>query len=186
MKSNLYIDKYRPNLQATQDAFKKELQNVRTGRASTAVLEDVMVESYGMMQPLKNVASLSIPENTSIAIAPWDKTMLKEIEIALNKANLGMSIVNTGEKIIAKMPMMTEENRKQMVKVIGQKSEDARIAIRQIRDDIKSEIIAAEKAKEMNEDDKYQNLSLLDEYIDEQNMMIDKMRDQKEVEVMTI
>lgn len=173
-------------MQTIQDMYKKDLMNVRTGRASTGLLEDVLVECYGSMQPLKNTASLSIPENTSIAIAPWDKTILKDIEVALNKANLGMSIVNTGEKIIAKMPMMTEENRKQMVKVIGQKSEDARIALRQVRDDIKSEIIAAEKAKEMSEDDKYQNLSELDEYIDEQNMQIDKLRDQKEVEVMTI
>lgn len=186
MARNFFIDLHLTQFQQALENFKRELQSLRTGRASTILVEEVSVEAYGSMQPLKQLASLSVPENNAIAISPWDKSVMKDIEVALNKANLGLSIVNTGDKIIAKLPLMTEENRKAMVKLLGAKAEDARIVIRKIRDEVKTAIVNAEKNKEITEDDKYQNISELDEYIADLNKQVDGMREAKEKEIMTV
>jgi ribosome recycling factor len=186
MARNFFIDLHLQQFTNALEAFKKDLQGLRTGRASTVLVEEVLVEAYGSMQPIKQVASLSIPENNAIAIVPWDKSIMKDIENALTKANLGLSIINTGDKVIAKLPLMTEDNRKAMVKVLGTKAEDARITVRQLRDEVKSAIIAAEKNKEIAEDDKYQNISELDEYIVDMNKQIEEARAAKEKEIMTV
>src|SRR5690606_28524329 len=103
---------------------------IRTGRANTSLVEEVSVDAYGAKQMLKNVASLSVPESNTIAIQPWDKGVIKDVEAALKAANLGLEIVNLGEKILAKVPMLTEETRKEMVKLLGKKIEESRIAVR--------------------------------------------------------
>lgn len=184
--ANLFIENHKIQFQQAIESFKKDLQSLRTGRASTALIEDVMVEAYGSMQPIKQLASLSIPENNAVAIAPWDKSVLKDIENALTKANLGLSIINTGDKVIAKLPLMTEENRKAMVKVLGAKAEDARVSVRKVRDEVKTATVNAEKNKEITEDDKYQNIAELDEYIASLNKQIEELREAKEKEIMTI
>jgi len=186
MSVNLYIQKHKSDFDKAMDFLKSELKSIRTGRANTALIDAVLVEAYGTMQPLSNVASLSIPESNSIAIVPWDKTIMKDVEKALEKANLGLSIINTGEKVIAKMPLMTEETRKQMVKLLGQKVEESKVQIRQIRDKVKETITVAEKEKEVTEDDKYQYLAELDTFVSELNKVIEKLREEKEEEVMTV
>jgi len=186
MALNLYVQKYKPEFDKAMDFLKSELKSIRTGRANTALVDAIQVEAYGSMQPLSNVASLSIPENNAIAIVPWDKSIMKEVENALQKANLGLSIINTGEKVIAKMPLMTEETRKQMVKLLGQKVEESKIQIRQVRDKVKESVTLAEKNKEATEDDKYQYLAELDNYVVDLNKTIEELRKDKEEEIMTI
>ena len=159
---------------------------MRTGRANTAMVEEVLVECYGAMQPIKQIASLSIPDNASIAIAPWDKTVMKAVETAILKASTGLSVVNTGDKIIARLPIMTEENRKDIIKILGKKIEEGKVAIRQLREKVKTAVIEAERNKEISEDDKFQELDLMEKYCDSLTEEIEKMRQEKEKEIMSI
>ncbi|MCC6639269.1 ribosome recycling factor [Candidatus Falkowbacteria bacterium] len=186
MARNLYIDKFKTDFDNALAHAKSDVAGIRTGRANTKILEDVMVEAYGALQPIKNLANLSIPENTAIGIDPWDKSLMKAIEKAIIDANLGLAVVNTGAKLLAKVPLLTEETRKDMVKLLGRKIEDARISVRKLRDTVKDAITSAEKSKEITEDDKFAYLAGLDEFIDEQNEILEKMRDDKEKELMTI
>ncbi len=166
--------------------LKKELGSLRTGRAQSALVENMLVEAYGSRQVLKQLASISIPEPRSISIEPWDKSIIKEVEKALQMSNLGLSIVNVGNKIFAKVPMMTEENRKELLKVLGQKLEAAKISIRQIRDKTKEAILKAEKDNGITQDDRYQYLADLDNYISDLNKKSQEICEEKEKEIMTI
>jgi len=186
MAKNIFIDKHKASFDKSLDFLKRDMAAIRTGRANASIVEEVMVEAYGAMQPIKNLANLSVPESSSIAIQPWDKSIMKDIEIALTKANLGLGIVNTGDRVIAKVPMLTEETRKEMVKLLGNKVEEARISVRKIRDEVKDEITTAEKNKEMTEDDKYQYLDELDNFVQEMNKKIEEMREEKEAELMKV
>ncbi len=184
--SNIYIDQYKEEFEKVIDHLKKELNALRTGRAQATLVENLQVEAYGAMTPLKQLASISVPDAKSISIEAWDKNILKDIEKALNYSNLGLSVVNTGEKIIAQIPPMTEENRKELLKIMGEKVEDARISLRQIRDKVKEEILKAEKEKEITEDDKYKYLTDLDNLVTDYNKQIDKLAEEKEKEIMTV
>ncbi len=184
--SNIYIDKNKEEFEKVISHFKDELMTLRTGRAQAILVENIPVEAYGATTPLKQMASISIPEAKSISIEPWDKSVLKDIEKALTYSNLGFSVVNTGDKLIAKIPPMTEENRKEILKVIGDKSEKARISLRQLRDQIKEEILAAEKSKDITEDDRYSYLADLDNLVTDYNKKIEEMAKEKEQEIMTI
>ncbi len=186
MATNIFIDEYRDDVEKAFDFLRDELAKIRTGRANTSLLEEVTVDAYGAKQMLKNVASLSVPESSTIAIQPWDKGVIKDIEAALKAAHLGLEIINLGEKILAKVPMLTEETRKEMVKLLGKKTEETRIAVRKIRDEIKEKIISSEKAKEIGEDDKYQYLGELDEFIQDINKRIEAAREEKEAELMRV
>jgi len=185
-QANQYIDQYQAEFDKAIEHLKSELNSLRTGRAQTTLLENVQVEAYGAFSPLNQLASLSIIDAQSIAIEPYDKSILKDIEIGISKSNLGLSVVNTGEKLIAKVPPMTEENRKDLVKMLGEKVEDTKISIRQIRDKVRELIMDAEKNKEITEDDKYKFLTDLDNYTSEQNKTIDEMAKEKESEIMTV
>ena len=186
MAKNIYLDRHKVSFDKVLENLLRDMSGIRTGRANTTLVEEVMVEVYGGMQPIKNLASLSIPESSSIAIQPWDKSIMKDMENALNKANLGLGIVNTGEKIIAKVPLLTEETRKEMVKLLGHKVEDARIAIRKVRDTVKDEIVNDEKEKLMSEDDKFQYLDELDEHVSDLNKKMEDLRGDKEKDIMKI
>lgn len=184
--SNVYIDKYKNEFESALEHFKKDLQSLRTGRAQATIVENVPVEAYGVTTPLKQLASISIPESKSISIEPWDKNVIKDIEKALTYANLGLSVVNIGGKLIAKVPPMTEENRKELIKILGKKQEEAKIAIRQVRDKIREAIIEAQKKNDITEDDKYQYFADLDNYTIDYNKNIEKVSEEKEQDIMTI
>jgi len=185
-KSNIYIEKNKSELDKNIEHLNKELASLRTGRAQATLVENVQVEAYGAITPLKQLASISVPEAKSIAIEAWDKSILKDIEKALTHSNLGLSIVNAGEKLIAKVPAMTEENRKQLLKVVGEKIEEARIGIRKVRDKIKEMILTAEKDKEITQDDKYEFLADLDNFVSDYNDKIEELKEKKEKDIMTI
>ncbi|OGY41060.1 MAG: hypothetical protein A2Y82_01440 [Candidatus Buchananbacteria bacterium RBG_13_36_9] len=183
---NIYISQNKTEFENAIAHLKKDLMTLRTGRAQTAIVENLLIEAYGGKQILKQLASISIPEPKSISIEPWDKNLLKEIEKALNFSNLGLSIVNAGNKIIAKVPLMTEENRKGLLKVLSQKLETAKISIRQIRDKVKESILAAEKNKEITQDDRYKYVADLDNYVTDINKKLESITKEKEEEIMTI
>jgi len=184
--TNQYIDQHKEEFDKTIEHLKKELAGLRTGRAQSTLVENLQVEAYGAMTPLMQLASISVPDAQTIAIEPWDKNILKDIEKGLSFSSLGLSVVNTGEKLLAKVPPMTEENRKELLKIMGEKVEEDKISIRQTRDKVKEAILKADKDKEITEDDKYKFLADLDNYVTERNKEIDKMAEEKEKEIMTV
>jgi len=134
------------------DTFKGELAGLRTGRASLALLDGVFVDYYGSPTPLNQVASLTVPEPTTIVIAPWEGKIIPEIERAILKSNLGLNPSNDGKAIRLHIPALTEERRRELVKVAHSYAEGARNAIRQIRRDGNERLKKMEKGKEISED----------------------------------
>jgi len=166
--------------------FSDELSSVRTGRAHTSLVENLLVDSYGAPTPMKHVASLSIPDQRTILISPWDAGVLKEIEKAITAAQVGAQPVNDGVSVRLSLPQLTEENRKNLVKIIGQKQEQTKISIRLLRDRLRDEIIKAHKDNELTEDDKFRLQKDLDEITKEFGVRVDIISQEKEKEIMTI
>lgn len=184
--TNLYIDQHKKEFDKALEHLKNELMALRTGRAQATLVENLQVEAYGAMTPLQQLANISVPDAKTVSIEPWDKSIIKDIEKALSYSNLGLSVVNTGEKLMANVPPMTEENRKGLTKILGEKVEATKISIRQIRDKVKEEILKAEKENAITEDDKYKFLTDLDNFTSEQSKQIDKTSQEKEQEIMTV
>ncbi len=183
---NQYIENKKEEFAKTVDFFKKEISSLRTGRANPNILDGIQVDSYGTKTPLNGVASINVPDGQSITLAPWDKNVIKEIEKAIVDANLGVGVVNEGDKIRINIPKMTEENRKDLVKKLNEKNEAAKISLRKTRDEIKSNIESDEKNKEITEDDKFRFIKDLDEEINNQYDILKGIKDAKEGDIMTI
>ena len=168
------------------DSFNESLQSIRAGRANTSLLDKIYVDYYGQQSPLNQVASLSAPEPRLLAIQPWDATLIPEIEKAIQKSDLGITPSNDGKIIRLVIPQLTEERRKDLTKLVGKYSEEAKVSIRNIRRDAMEDVKKAEKAKEISEDDKitYEEdiQKLTDKYIKE----VDKVAENKEKELMEI
>jgi ribosome recycling factor len=183
---NQYLQAKIGDFAKTIDFFKKDISQLRTGRANPAILDGVLVEAYSAKTPLQGLASITVPDAKSVLVAPWDKSILKEIEKAITAASLGCGVVNEGDKIRLTMPPTTEEDRKNQVKKLNEKLEEARIAIRQTREQVKTAIEKAEEDKAMSEDDKFRFEKELDEEVAKRNEELKGLRDRKEVEIMTI
>lgn len=180
------IDKKRPEMEKSIEHFKEELGQLRTGRASVAMVEGLTVDYYGSKSPLKQVASITIPEPRTIMISPWDKDNLVNIEKAIRESQLNFNPNNDGQVIRINIPVLTEERRKDLVKVLNQKAEDAKISIRKHREDVWDEIQKAEKEGLMGEDDKFTGKDKLQEVVDEFNKKIEAIRAEKEAEILTV
>ncbi len=167
-------------------ALKKEMTKVRTGRASTALLDDVKVEYYGVLTPLSQVATLSVPEARLITVQPWEKNLLPAIEKAIFKADVGLTPSSDGQIIRLPVPALTEERRLEMVKLIKRMAEDARISVRSARREANENLKMLEKEKEITEDEQKRGekdvQALTDEYIDS----IDTVLQAKERELMEV
>lgn len=168
------------------DHLKHEIGALRTGRAHPGILESVLVEAYEVLQPLSAVASVTVPDARSLLIDPWDKSLVKAIETGIIKADLNLAPSVQGTQIRITLPAMTEESRKQLVKILGEKVEDARKGIRVVRDEAKSAVQAAEKEGEVSEDSKYKLLEQLDKTAAGMNERIKNIGAEKEQEIMTI
>ncbi len=180
------IDQYQPEFVATIQHLESDLQSLRTGRASSALIEDVRVEAYGSSTDLKSIASISIPDAKTIQIEPWDKSLVGAVEKALIIANLGMQPNVAGSVIRLNLPQMTEENRRAIVKQVHEKAEHARIAIRTVRETVRDAINTAEKNKEIAEDEKFRLQEQLEKKMKDVNESIQEIADKKETEIMTI
>jgi len=166
--------------------LKSEFAKLQTGRASAILVEDIMVEAYGSMQPLKNLAQINIPEVRSIFIKPWDKGVLRSIEIAITNSGQGFNPNNNGEAIILNLPQLTEERRKELSKMVGKLAEECRITIRQARQVAHQQINDAEESKEITEDERDGANDRLQEMVNEANKSVDEMAKKKEEEVMKV
>ena len=183
---NNFIQEKKSEFDASIDFFKKDISTVKVGRANPAMLDGVVVEAYGVKNPLNAVCNIAVGDSRSLILTPWDKAVTKSIEKAVIEANLGVGVLNDGEKIRLSIPQMTEENRKDAVKKVNEKQEKARVSIRQIRDEVKSAIEDAFSDKEIGEDDKFRFIKDLDEEVDKLNSLIKEIRDKKELEIMEI
>lgn len=163
-----------------------ELKKVRTGRAAVGMLDSIRVNYYGTPTPLNQVAALSTPDARSFLISPWESSVLKEIEQALVKSDLGMSPMNDGKVIRLKVPELTEERRRDLVKNIKKICEDARVAVRMVRRDVNEEIKKSQKDKAISEDDSKRQQEEVQKITDDCIKKIDQLAADKEKELMTV
>jgi ribosome recycling factor len=150
------------------------------------MVENLNVEYYGAKSPLKQVASINIPEPRMIVIQPWDKGSLVYIEKAVNEAQLGLNPVNDGQVVRIVIPALNEERRAELVKMLGKYAEEAKVAVRQAREESWNEIQDMVKSGKMAEDDKFRGKDLLQKYVDEYNGKIEEVREKKEKEIVEI
>lgn len=183
---NTYIQSQQAEFNNVIDFFKKDLTSFRTGRANPNMLDGVTVEAYGTQTPINGVAGIALADARCIVVTPWDKGVIKGIEKAIIEANLGLGVVNEGDKIRVTVPPMTEENRRDLVKKINERQEKSKISVRQIREEIKNVIEEASKDKEIGEDDKFKFIKELDEFVASKNEEIKDIRDKKEKDIMEI
>src|SRR5580700_9304609 len=166
------------------NVFRDELRGLRTGRATPALVDSLRVEYYGSPTPLKQLAQISTPDPTSIIIRPFDQGCLKDIEKAIRSSDLGMSPNNDGKMIRLQVPPMSGEQRQKMVARIKKSSEDAKVAIRNIRRDANKHFDQAEKAKEMTEDERDQGKEEVQNLLKKYEDKVQEMADKKSKEVM--
>jgi len=170
------------NMQSAIENMEKRLLNIRAGRANPAILDSVMVNYYGALTPLKQLATISIPEARQLMIKPFDKGSLSAIEKGIYEANIGLTPNNNGEVIILNIPALTEDTRKEYVKQAKTISEDCKIALRNVRQDSNNEI----KKSEMTEDEQKEATEEVQELINKYNKIVDEKIKIKEQELMTV
>jgi ribosome recycling factor len=166
--------------------FKGELLTVRSGRAMPSLVEHVKVEAYGTITPLIELASITTPEPKLLVVSPWDKNILKDVERALTAANLGMSPVIDGAVIRLNLPALTEERRRELVKVVNTKHEEAKGTIRRVREEVLKVFKDQKTAGTMPEDEFFMVQKDLQKLVDEVNAQAKSLAEDKEKEVMTI
>lgn len=168
------------------EATKEDFATVRTGRARPSLLNNVMVDYYGTPTPVNQMAKVSAPEARLLVIEPWDKSMLGDIERAILKANLGLTPNNDGNLIRINIPQLTEERRKELVKVVREKAEKGKIAIRNIRQDANNELKKLESNGEISEDTYRRGLETIQELTDSYIEKVDELLKDKEAEIMEV
>lgn len=165
---------------------KEDLTSLRTGRATSSLVDALPVQYYGNTTPLKRMASIMVPEPTVIVIQPWDKQAMGDIEQAIRNSSLGISPVNEGTQIRLVLPPLTEERRNQLIKSLHEKAEAGKVSLRNVRKDTWEEVQKQVKAGELTEDDKYRYEEDLNKIIDGYNKEIEKLCADKEQELKTI
>jgi len=140
-------------MQGALDTVAREFAGVRTGRATTALLEGVRVDAYGTPTPVNQVASVSVPDPRTLVIQPWDQSLLRQIEKAIQRSDLGLTPANDGKIVRLTIPPLNEERRKQLAKAVGKLAEEARVAVRNVRREAKEKVRALAKDKKLSEDD---------------------------------
>ena len=178
-----FISDAKPQFEKALDHLVHDIGVLRTGRANPSLVEDVQVEAYGTVQALKTLAAISTPDSRTIAIDPWDGSVTKNIESAIQKSDIGIMPVVDGKTIRVTMPMMTDENRQRMVKVLKEKLEDARVAVRRVREEVKKKI---EKEEGVSKDDVRADVAELETVVKDYMAKVEVIGDKKEKQVTTI
>jgi ribosome recycling factor len=176
----------RTRMQKSIENLQEEFKRIRSGRANAGLVEGLMVDYYGNRTPLKQLASISVPEPRLIVVQPWDKGSLGEIEKAFHRSDLMLTPNNDGKVIRINIPPLTEERRKELVKVAKGKGEDARIAIRNIRRDGNEEVKLAEKEGHVSEDASKKAMEDIQKITDEFIEQVNGLLEQKEAEIMEV
>ncbi|MDD5290055.1 MAG: ribosome recycling factor [Patescibacteria group bacterium] len=179
------------NIQDKKEFFEKilehtkiEIGGLRTSNVTPSLVENIKVDVYGSKMPLIQLGSISVPEPRQLLVETWDKNILKDVEKALETASLGLSIKNEGNFLRLTMPPMTEDTRKQVIKLLNEKIEKSRISLRALRDEIRNEIQTAEKNKDIDEDSKFRLQEDLDKTTREYTAKVEEMGEKKEKEIL--
>ena len=173
-------------MKKTLEALKNDLGKVRTGRAHTGLLDHVMVDYYGTQTPLSGVANVSLIDARTIGISPWEKKMVAAIEKAIRESDLGLNPAAMGDTIRVPMPALTEERRKELIKVVRGESENARVAVRNLRRDANHALKESLKKKEISEEDERRAQDDVQKLTDRHVAEIDKMLQHKEAELLAV
>ena len=171
-------------MQGAVEALAREFAGVRTGRASTALLEGIRVDYYNTPTPVTQVASLSVPDPRTILVQPWDASVLPKIEKAIQKSDLGVTPTNDGKVIRLAIPPLNEERRKQLAKSVGKLAEDGRVAVRNVRREAKDKLRALAKDKKISEDDEKRSEAELQKLTDRFIQRVDELLKKKEQEIL--
>ncbi len=186
MTVNEIIKEAESRMKKAVEVVRDEFAHLRTGKASPALLDIVKVEYYGTILPIKQVANILVHGSKTLVIQPWDKSALGAIEKGIQKANLGLNPVNDGNIIRIEIPPLTEERRKELIKVAGQIAENGRVSVRTIRRESNESLKKAEKEGEIGEDESFSGQKRIQELTDKYITEIDKLLKLKEEEIMTI
>lgn len=174
------------SMKKSVDALRKDLNRIRTGRASLALLDGIMVDYYGSSTPIHQLASLSIPEPRQIVIQPWDSQAIQDIEKALHKSELGLTPMNDGKVIRISLPPLTAERRKELVKVVRKMGEEFKVQIRNHRRDANDLLKDLKKEKEISEDEQRKGQERIQKTTDQYIAKVDEVVAEKEAEIMEI
>lgn len=183
---HIFLVSNKSQFEAVTDHLHKDLAALRTGRATPALVEDIRVNAYDSVMELKGLASISVQDSKTIVIDPWDKGLIQAIEKGIRDAGTGLSPATDGGVVRIVLPSMTEETRLKLVKLMKEKLEDSRIALRGVRENIREEILEKERNKDMSEDEKFKLLDELEKLTKEYNESISAMGEKKEEEIMTV
>ena len=168
------------------DAFKRDLTQLRTGRATPALVENIDIDYYGSMTPLKQIASISTPDARAIMIQPWDTAAMREIEKSLQTSDMGFNPSNDGSIITVPIPPLTQERRQEMVKLLKGKMEDGKISVRNVRRDGLESLRKLEKEKSISQDDGRRAQDQLQKTTDGHTKLIDETGSAKEAEILQV
>ncbi len=177
---------YKEKMSKTISVLKEDLNTVRAGRANAALLDQITVDYYGVMTPVKNLANIQVPDPRTLMIIPFDPKSLKNIEKAIQMSNLGINPTNDGKNIRLVIPPLTEERRKELTKVIKKMGEESKVAVRNCRRDANEQIKKAEKAGELTEDDVKKDLDEIQKMTDKCMKDIDQIIANKDKEIMEL
>lgn len=179
------LNKHKPQFEKVVGHFKNEVAGIRTGRASSALVEDLTVEHYGGKYRLKELASITVPEPKTILVQPWDKGVLDAISRAIANSSLGLNPISDVQGLRLVLPALTEDRRREFIKLLKQKAEEAHMAIRHIRGEIWDDVQEQEKAGAIRENDKFKAKDNLQKIVDEHNQRIEEIERKKEQELLT-
>jgi ribosome recycling factor len=185
MVADLFADAER-RMQKAVEALKQDLGTIRTGRASSTLVERIHVDYYGSPTPINQVASISVPEARLLVIQPWDRKMLTDIEKAIQKSDLGINPSNDGQVIRLNIPPMNEERRRELVKTLHKRLDEHKVAIRNIRRDVQDKLRDREKKKEISEDELKRSTERLQKLTDRHIDEMDKVGKAKEHEILEV
>lgn len=180
------LEKARQRMDSALEALRREFASVRTGKAVPALLDSVRVEAYGSKVPLNQVGTVAAPEPRLLTVTPWDKSLLKEIDRGLRESDLGLNPSNDGSIIRIPIPALTEERRKEFVKVLHKLAEEGRVAIRQARKDANDDIKARQKKEGLSEDDIRREQEKVQKLTDQYIGKVEETLKHKEAEVMEV
>lgn len=183
---NTVVKNLNENNQKAIEALKRDLSRVRAGKASASLLDGVRVSYYGTQSPLNQISSISTPDPRTIVIAPWDVSVIGEIEKAIIQSDLGLNPQNNGKVVRINVPALTEERRKELVKSVNKMGEEAKVSVRQHRKVANDSIKSLEKAKELSEDDSKKHMEQVQKSVDQTTEQIDQIVEKKSKEITTI
>ncbi|MGC7403413.1 ribosome recycling factor [Pandoraea pneumonica] len=173
-------------MQSSIESFKGNLAKIRTGRAHTGLLDHVQVDYYGSMVPISQVANVTLVDGRTIGVQPWEKKMVAVVEKAIRDADLGLNPATQGELIRVPMPMLTEERRRELTKLVKSEGENAKVAVRNLRRDANEQLKKLVKEKDASEDDERRGNDVVQKLTDKAVVEIDELVQKKDAEIMTV